>query len=63
MFNLPEEVIFYIYQLYFKDYVLNELLSKYNNQLKRDPKDNFKISFINVGKDLEILVSTNFLLN
>ena len=46
MFNLPEEVIFYIYQLYFKDYVLNELLSKYNNQLKRDPKDNFKISFI-----------------
>ena len=63
MFNLPEEVIFYIYQLYFKDYVLNELLSKYNNQLQRDPKDNFKISFINVGKDLEILVSTNFLLN
>ena len=63
MFNLPEEVIFYIYQLYFKDYVLNELLSKYNNQLQRDPKDNFKISFINVGKDLEILISTNFLLN
>ena len=63
MFNLPEEVIFYIYQLYFKDYVLSELINKYNNQLQRDPKDNFKISFINVGKDLEILVSTNFLLN
>ena len=63
MFNLPEDLIFYIYQLYFKNYVLNELLLKYNEQLKRDPKDNFKISFINVGKDLEILISTNFLLN
>ena len=63
MFNLPEEIIFYIYQLYYKNYVLNELLLKYNEQLKRDPKDNFKISFINVGKDLEILISTNFLLN
>ena len=63
MFNLPEDLIFYIYQLYFKNYVLNELLLKYNEQLKRDPKDNFKISFINVGKDLEILISTNFVLN
>jgi len=63
MFNLPEDLIFYIYQLYFKNYILNELVLKYNEQLNRDPKDNFKISFINVGKDLEILISTNFLLN